>query len=376
MLVDGRFSRDQWGMISSMSLHDPPPPDTTNAFADVLGANALGSLLFIDPSLSPSNMVSCASCHEPPRQLTDGRPTSPEGVGSVTRNSPSLVLASYQPWQFWDGRADSLWGQALLPMESPNEFGSSRLFVVHDVYDLYREPYESLFGPLPPMTDLTRFPPSGMPGDASWKAMAPSDQEAVTRAFVNVGKALEAYERSLRGTSFSLDAYAAGDMGALTDPEKDGLLAYMQAGCAQCHWGPRLTDDSFHVLRFPTGRQDGTPDVGRMGGIPQYVAAEFSAGSVYSDDRSKARPPPIAGPWTLGAFKTPSLRNVALTSPYGHGGSYVALTDVVELHRTLGLPAGSKYTTGTTEPWLVPFDASQDTPIVNFLETLAMQFAH
>ena len=376
VLVDGRFSRDQWGLVTAMSLHDPPPPDTTNAFADVLGAGALGSVIFVDTTLSPSNMVACASCHEPPRQLTDGRPTSPEGEGPVPRNSPSLVLAAYQPWQFWDGRADSLWSQALMPMENPNEFGSSRLFVAHDVYSFYRAPYESLFGAMPPLGDLQRFPAAGMPGDAAWAAMAPADQDAVTRVFVNVGKALAAYERSLRGTSFVLDSYAGGDLAALTGPQKDGLLAYLQGGCAQCHWGPRLTDDSFHNLRFPTGRQDGTADMGRMGGIPQYVAGEFSAGSVYSDDRSRARPPPQAGAWTLGAFKTPSLRNVALTSPYGHGGSYVALTDVVELHRAAGLPAGSKLTTGTADPWLPAFDPSQDAPLVAFLQTLAMGFAH
>jgi cytochrome c peroxidase len=321
-------------------------------------------------------MVACASCHEAPRQLTDGRPTSPEGVGPVPRNAPSPVLASFQPWQFWDGRVDSLWAQALMPIENPDEMGSTRLYVVHDVYDIYKAPFESLFGPLPPMTDLARFPASGMPGDAAWARMAPADQAAVTRAFVDVGKSLAAYERSLRGTTFALDAYAGGDLSALTEPEKDGLLAYLQVGCAQCHWGPRLTDDSFHVLRFPTGRQDRQPDVGRQGGIPEYLAGEFNAGSIYSDDPSLARPAPVAGPWTLGAFKTPSLRNVALTSPYGHGGNYVYTSDVVELHRTGGLPASSPYTTGTFDPFVPTFPAAQDATIVQFLNALVMVFAH
>jgi cytochrome c peroxidase len=374
-LVDGRFSRDQWDLVTAMSLHDPPPHDTTDSAADSLGASELGRLLFNDVTLSPSAMVACASCHEAAVQFTDGRPTSPEGVGNVPRNAPSLDLVAYQPWQFWDGRADSLWSQALAPMESPHEFGSSRLFVAHVVWATYKPEFEHIFGPLPALDDLRRFPPSGKPGDPSWASMATADQEAATRVFVSVGKAIEAFERSLRGTPIALDQYAAGDATALTDAQKDGLSAFLTAGCVQCHWGPRLTDDSFHVLRFPTGRQDLAPDRGRIDGIAQYAMGEFSAGSVYSDDPSLARTPPASGPWALGAFKTPGLRSVALTAPYGHGGNYIYLSDVIELHRTGGLPAGSALTIGDTEPWLAPFDQAEDAPILSFLQALAMSFS-
>ena len=183
VLTDGRFSRDQWALIAQMALTDPPPPDPSNAFADSIPAAAIGSKLFSDtrlsPGLSPNNSVACASCHSPLRQLTDGSPTPPDGVGRVTRNSPSLTFAAYIPWAFYDGRADSLWSQSLDPIEAKNEFGSSRLFVAHAIYQYYRPQYEAVFGAMPPLYDPTRFPPSGMPGDPAWMGMATSDQEAV-----------------------------------------------------------------------------------------------------------------------------------------------------------------------------------------------------
>src|SRR5258708_11521563 len=136
--------------------------------------------------------------------------------------------------------------QAVGPFENDLEFASSRLFVVHGVYDRDKAAYEAIFGALPAMTDTVRFPPSGKPGDASWQAMAPADQDAVTAAYVNAGKAIEAYERTLRVKPGAFDTYIAGDMTALTDMQKDSLHAYFMAGCAQCHWGPRMTDDAFH----------------------------------------------------------------------------------------------------------------------------------
>jgi cytochrome c peroxidase len=359
-----------------MALAAPPGPDPSNMYADSIPAAALGSKFFVDFRFSPDGMVACNSCHGQLRQFSDGFPTSPDGVGRVNRNSPSLTLAGYTRWAFDDGRADSLWSQALVPMELPNEFGSSRLFVAHAVATYYGPLYETVFGPLPALDDMTRFPPAGQPGDPAYDAMAPADQMAVTQVFVNVGKALEAYERTLRGAGATLDAYASGQTGALADAEKDGLLAFFQAGCAQCHYGPRLTDDAFHVLRFPGGSIEDGADPGRQAGIPQYLASAFDLGSSWSDDPSLARPAPVPAAGTLGAFKTPQLRNVALTAPYGHGGNYAQLSDVVELIRTGGLPSGSALTEGTTEPWVTTFDPSLDGPITTFLGSLQMQVSH
>jgi cytochrome c peroxidase len=376
VLVDGRFTRDEWDLIAQMSLTDPPPPDPSNTFADSIPAAALGGKVFADTRLSPTDTVACSSCHQAARQLTDGFPTSPDGVGRVTRNSPSLTFAAYTRWEFYDGRADSLWSQALDPTEAPNEYGSSRLFIAHAIATYYQPQYQVIFGPMPPMGDMTRFPPSGMPGDPAYDAMAPADQQAVTQVFVNMGKSIEAYERTFRGAGATLDSYAGGESTALTDAQKDGLLAFLQSGCGQCHYGPRLTDDAFHVLRFPSGSLELGADPGRQAGIPLLLASAFDLGSPWSDDTSLARPPPVPGAWTLGAFKTPQLRNVALTSPYGHGGNYANLSDVVELIRTGGMPAGSSLTEGTTEPWLVMFDQANDAPITTFLESLDMLLTH
>jgi cytochrome c peroxidase len=125
-------------------------------------------------------------------------------------------------------------------------------------------------------------------------------------------------------------------------------------------------------MRFPSGSIELGADPGRQAGIPLLVASAFDLGSVWSDDPSLGRAAPTAGPATLGAFKTPQLRNVFLTAPYGHGGNYSSLADVVELIRTGGLPAGARLTTGTLEPWVTTFDASLDAPIATFLQSLAM----
>ena len=87
-------------------------------------------------------------------------------------------------------------------------------------------------------------------------------QTEVTRAFVNVGKAIAAYERTFRAKPNALDRYIGGDASALSVLEKEGLSIFAQAGCMQCHWGPRLTDDAFHDTRTPTGHADGTADPG------------------------------------------------------------------------------------------------------------------
>jgi cytochrome c peroxidase len=205
--------------------------------------------------------------------------------------------------------------------------------------------------------------------------MAALDQAAVTRIFVNVGKSIAAFERTFRTSNSLIGGYVRGDTTALEGAQKDGLLAFLQAGCAQCHWGQRMTDDAFHVLRFPAGTLKNV-DRGRMDGIPTYVASEFGAGSSWSDDPSAVRPALTAGPWTLGAFKTPSLRNVALTAPYGHGGNFVQIADVIELIRTGGMPGDSTLASGETEPWLPAFDPSASAPIAAFLSALAETFTH
>jgi cytochrome c peroxidase len=283
----------------------------------------------------------------------------------VDRNAPAIALASHARWQFWDGRADTLWMQALGPFENAKEFGSSRLFVVRTVLANYAAAYASTFGAAPDMSNVSRFPANGKPGDPSWQAMAASDQKLVTDAFMNVGKAIAAYERTLRVKPNKLDAYIAGDMSALSDPEKNGLLTFFTTGCAQCHWGPRMTDDAFHPDRYPTGRQDGQADRGRIDGVTQLLGSEFA----------QSYPTLKSLPSQLGSFKTASLRGVAGSAPYGHGGTLATLQDAARNYGLAGLPMSDPRAVGATEPWLPQFAQAHADDLVPFLQILTAEIA-
>jgi cytochrome c peroxidase len=367
-LVDGRFTRDAWDLLAGMTLPGAPPPDPSNAKADDPAAAALGKKLFADTGLSPSHKVACASCHDATKDFADGVPRSTGGVSPVTRNAPSITLASHSPWQFWDGRADSLWAQALGPPEAAAELDSSRLFVDHVVWTAYKAEYEAVWGALPDLSDVARFPANGRPGAPEWAAMTPEDQSAATRVYVNVGKSIAAFERTMRVQPGALDRYVGGDLAALAPAEKDGLAAFFRAGCAQCHFGPRLTDDAFHVLGLPTGRADGLPDRGRIDGLANLFDAEFGAASAWSDaPKGGASKPPVGS--MLGAFKTPTLRGAPETAPYGHAGTSPTLEDVLAKHGFV--QAQSAEIVGAVEPWIVTPDASTQAAIVPFLRVLS-----
>lgn len=362
---DGRFDRKQWDLMHDMTLPGAPPPDPTNAKGDDPAAAALGKQLFSDGSLSPSGTKSCASCHDAAKHFQDGVPQSTGGLATVDRNSPAIALAAHDRWQFWDGRADTLWMQALGPFEDAKEIGSSRLFVVRAVMNKYGSAYALVFGAAPDLSDTARFPANGKPGDASWQAMTPADQKTVTDAYVNIGKAIAAFERSLRVKPNRFDAYVGGDLNALTKEEKTGLAAFFGTGCVQCHWGPRMTDDAFHNDRYPTGRQDGQADRGRIDGVAKLLASEFA----------QPHPGLKANDRQLGSFKTTSLRGVADTAPYGHGGSIATLQDAARIYGTAGLPVSDARALGTTELWLGQFAEVHADELVPFLQVLTADIA-
>jgi cytochrome c peroxidase len=370
-LHDGHFNRQEWELLQGMTLPAAPPPDSTNAFADDSRAAALGAKLFSDSSLSPSGAVSCATCHDASKGFADGNPQS-TGVSLGDRNAPSALFAAHSRWQFWDGRADSLWMQAVGPFENEKEFDSTRLFVAHAVADRYKIEYEAIFGDLPALGDAERFPPAGKPGQPTWEQMASEDKESVTRVFANVGKSIAAFERTLRGSPNRLDEYVGGNGGALSNDEKHGAKLFLTSGCVQCHYGPRLTDDAFHVVRFPSGRQDGDSDRGRLDGVAALLPNEFNSLGRFSDDVTAGhRLIGLTAPTTsLGAFKTPPLRGVVDTAPYGHGGNLATLRDVVETYSSRGRPPEDLRAIGTVEPWVPGFAQTHIAPITEFLGTL------
>jgi cytochrome c peroxidase len=362
-LVDDRFTEDQIDLVREMRLVPTPPPDPTNAVADDPRAASLGRDLFEDIGLSPAR-ISCVKCHDPGQEFTDGLARS-RGVAEVDRNAPPIALAAHSRWQFWDGRADTLWSQALGPIEDAREMGSSRAFVAQRIASVHRSKYEAVFGPLPP--EVILWPSNGKPGDAAYDALSDRTKDDITRVLVGVGKAIAAFERSLRVSENALDRYAAGDHGALTSQEKDGLLSFFRQGCAQCHFGPRLTNDAFHVLRFGTGRGDGAPDLGREAALTSLRVAEFGASTRWSD-----APRPLVLPLTSppGAFKTPTLRGLPGSAPYGHGGTLATLADVSKHYGERGLPEADPRAVGRTEEWVPLFDVEAQRALVPFLDVL------
>jgi cytochrome c peroxidase len=235
---------------------------------------------------------------------------------------------------------------------------------------MYSSLYQAAF-PSSDIPDPGTLPPNGKPGDPAYDDLDAAQKSAVTRVFVNVGKAIAAYERTFRVKPNSLDAYARGDHSALTSMQKQGLSMFTGAGCMQCHWGPRLTDDAFHVTRTPTGRSDGLPDRGRADGLARLVGSEFLAWSAWSDAPSATRAiglNPDDAP--MGAFKTPPLRGVGGAGPFGHGGMQSTLVDVVDAYGAGGLPSDDPRATGEREPWIEHFDVTAQWSIASFLATL------
>lgn len=255
--------------------------------------------------------------------------------------------------------------QALARFEDGKEIGSSLLFVAHAVVSKCASAYSAVFGAAPDPSDSSRFPARGKPGDPSWQGMSVADQKTVADVFANVGKAIAAFERTLRVKPNRFDAYVGGDLGALTDEEKTGLAAFFGAGCVQCHGGPRLTDDAFHPDRYPTGRRDGQADRGRIDGIAKLLASEFA----------QPHPGLAANDKQLGSFKTPALRGVANSAPYGHGGTIATLQEVARIYGTAGLPVSDTRAVGSTEPWLGQFAQIHADELVPFLQVLTADLA-
>lgn len=331
--------------IASLSLSTLPPlpADPSNGFADEPSAAAFGATLFFDERMSRDGTVACATCHLIDRQFQDDRPRS-MGLAMTDRRSMPLADAARSPFLFWDGRRDSLWAQALVPMEDAREHGGNRTAYAHFIRNTFAERYEHIFGPLP---DLSTFPANAGPFGsaeerAAWAAMSETQRTEVDRIFSNLGKAIAAFERSIVHEPTRFDRFAEtmkegrepeGDA-ALTDQEIYGLRLFIGRGnCVTCHNGPRFTDDHFHNTGVPP--VPGLPgDIGREAGARQVLADPFNCLGRYSD----ARPEDCTelkfmvgeGPDLRRAFKTPSLRGAASRPPYMHSGQFATLEDVLD----------------------------------------------
>jgi cytochrome c peroxidase len=343
--VSRGWSAEDLAVLTSLHLGELPdaPDDPSNAWDSSAAAAVLGKLLFFDPRFSRNGTVSCSSCHDPQRQFQDDRQVG-EGVGVGSRRTMPIVAAGYSPWLFWDGRKDSLWSQALGPLEDPLEHGGNRLRHARLIQGHYSQPYADLFGPLP---DLSGLPDDAGPlGSAAeqeaWQAMDPAARDAVSRVFANLGKAVAAYERSLKHEPSRLDRYieqqlrggASAGPAALTPQEVRGLRLFIgKADCVSCHNGPLFTDQQFHNTGVPP-RDARRPNQGRAAATARVRSDEFNCLGRYSD-ASPAQCEELrflaeGDPQLEGAFRTPGLRAVALRPPYMHAGQFASLERVVQ----------------------------------------------
>lgn len=377
--IDG-WTREEMAILASLSLKrlPPAPKDPSNAYETLPAAAHLGQRIFADRRFSSNGAVSCASCHQPDKQFQDGAPLG-LGVGTGARRTMPVVAADYSPFLFWDGRKDSLWSQALGPLEDPAEHGGNRLAYAHLVQQHYRKDYEAIFGAMP---DLGRLPkeasPLGTPSQqAAWNAMPAPARHEVSRIFANMGKALAAYQKTLQYGESHLDRYvesvASGNQSSLqilNSQEKHGLRIFIGKGnCITCHNGPLLTDQHFHNTGVPP-RHGKTPDMGRHAAIEKVVNDEFNCLGRYSD----ARPHQCdelnfiaAADHTMkAAFKTPGLRNVASRPPYMHAGQLASLEEVVRHYANA--PASAA---GHSELKPINLSEQEVRDVVAFLHTLA-----
>ena len=253
-------------------IDNPPTAETIS----------LGRRLYFDPSLSVDGTVACASCHSPEFGFSDGKPVS-EGVDGQKggRNAPTVWNSAYYTTQFWDGRAPNLEKQAEGPVQNPIEMAHTLAAVEKKLMAdaSYREAFQEAFGPGPITYD-------------------------------RVARSIASFERTVISGNSPLDRYFyGGDENALNQEARRGLEIFRnpdQGNCTACHPMGLFTDNQFHNIGVGVNDEGELTDLGRS--------------EVTERDGDR------------GAFKTPSLRNVALSAPYMHDGSLQTLREVVDFY--------------------------------------------
>jgi len=241
----------------------------------------LGKILFFDPRLSKSGLISCNTCHNLGMGGDDFQETATgHGWEKGPRNSPTVLNAVYNVAQFWDGRAGSLKEQAKGPVQASVEMNSTPEAVVKTLNSIprYREMFAAAF---------------------------PQQQDPVT--FDNMAAAIEVFEATLTTPDSRFDRLLRGDETALNDEEQKGLAVFIEKGCSDCHGGKNMGGEgyfAFGVIERPASDITGN-DKGRFA-VTHMQEDEF-------------------------VFKSPSLRNIALTPPYFHSGKVWSLAHAVSL---------------------------------------------
>jgi cytochrome c peroxidase len=283
------------------------PPDNPQTPEKI----ALGQKLFFDGRLSADGTVACASCHNPERAFTDGKPTS-IGIQSRVgqRNAPTILNALYNKTQFWDGRAKTLEDQAALPIVNSIEMGQPNLTAAITriaAVDEYQQAFSKVFSRPASGPDLLR--------------------------------AIASYERSLVSFNSPFDRFIAGDKNAIDAAAQRGWdLFNTRARCNKCHALTEtkrdvtlFTDNDFHNIGIGIIRHN-VVTLARQAEqlIKSGDTAAIDRAAIQTDMSALGRFLITKKESDIASFKTPGLRNLLLTGPYFHDGSQVTLWDVMD----------------------------------------------
>ncbi len=487
------FSEWEWQQIETLAdLPPTPPDDPTNKFMKHPGAQALGQQFFFDGRFSgPSTMqdslrrptsygraakgqltgLTCNVCHDLRRGGVDTTSVPGNisiGSGWADTNALTVLNSAYYGIQYWSGRADSLWSQAVSSSEG-NNMNGNRLATAWTIQDFYRPAWDQVFGEYPyplqgksedvrklidpanygqckkvndacpihlgcrvAMSDSgavgcwPKIPLDGrlgskkgcQPGDASepwgdaFDCMEKDDQTAITRILVNWAKSLAAFESRLVSRESSFDRFVReakekGRSSILSPAAQRGARLFVgKAACNDCHNTALFSDSQFYnigiaqvgpgvpqesdcpdgatcdcVANPEPGNTDAMQGVrgclpwGVRNGLQRLRSGEFTRTSVWSDDpsdqsRKRFFETPI-GSYPVGAWRTPSLRDVALTAPYMHTGGFNTLEQVVA-HYNAG---GSANGTGHRSPRIKPLGLTEGEQgdLVAFMRSLTGQ---
>ena len=327
--------RSDVASVYSAGAFDPRAYANSSAPPPTAAIVALGERLFNEPLLSGTGTRSCASCHVPSLAFSDrlAKAANVHGAaaGTVFRNTPTLINAGLQPAQFADERAVTLEDQVIEVLRSPAEMGGSVEHaadtLAHD--ESYRREFGIAFGAAP-MTAVTPL---------------------------RVREALAAYVRSLVALHSRFDQAVQGNENALTSQERRGFSLFMGKGaCGTCHFAPLFSANTPPIYLSSDVEVIGTPASPLRPAIPDA-------------DSGRARIDHLPAHWR--AFKTPSLRNVALTAPYMHHGAFATLDQVIAFYDAGGARgAGARIANQTLSADSLHLTTEERAAIVAFLGAL------
>jgi cytochrome c peroxidase len=366
------WTMEEWGKARSFSPLPPPPLDPSNRLSGNDEAARLGQRLFFDSRLSPKGF-SCAACHRPELGFTDGLAVA-NTIAPLHRNTMTILNVGHYRWLTWDGARDSLWHQALAPIENPKEMGSSRLHVVKTVMRHYKGELVKLIKLPQGWNKLwPRLPDSGKPGDSQFNRLLNSDKEKVNKVFADVLKVIAAYERKIVSGQSPFDRFVAGERQALSDSAQKGFRHFLRFSCDRCHNTPLFSDDEFHNLRLASIV---APDNGRYDGLNVVKNSSFRGTGPYADGEAVVDVEGYAsGQSLIGAFRTPSLRELKYTAPYGHNGSVKSLEDWMKHYVDVTTTATPNFL-GSLDPSLsrIAMTEIEKKEIVEFLLSLSSDY--